>query len=31
MSGVSRSEVSRQYAKLDERVSAFLECPVEGN
>jgi putative transposase len=31
MSGVSKSEVSRLCAELDERVSAFLERPIEGD
>ena len=31
MSGVSKSEVSRLCAELDERVTAFLERPIEGD
>lgn len=31
MSGVSKSEVSRLCAELDERVHAFLERPIEGD
>lgn len=31
MSGVSKSEVSRLCGELDERVSAFLERPIEGD
>jgi putative transposase len=31
MSGVSKSEVSRLCEELDERVSAFLERPIEGD
>ncbi len=31
MSGVSKSEVSRLCAELDERVQAFLERPIEGD
>lgn len=31
MSGVSKSEVSRLCAELDERVQAFLERPLEGD
>ncbi len=31
MNGVSKSEVSRLCAELDERVHAFLERPIEGD
>ena len=31
MTGVSKSEVSRLCAELDERVGAFLERPIEGD
>jgi putative transposase len=31
MSGVSKSEVSRQCGELDERVGAFLTRPIEGD
>jgi len=31
MSGVSKSQVSRLRAELDERVQAFLERPIEGD
>jgi putative transposase len=31
MNGVSKSEVSRLCGELDERVSAFLERPIEGD
>lgn len=31
MSGVSKSQVSRLCAEIDERVSAFLERPLEGD
>ena len=30
MSGISKSQVSRLCAEIDERVSAFLERPIEG-
>ena len=31
MSGVSKSQVSRLCADIDERVTAFLERPLEGD
>ena len=31
MSGVSKSQVSRRCAELDERVGAFLNRPIEGD
>ena len=31
MSGISKSQVSRLCAEIDERVSAFLERPIEGD
>jgi hypothetical protein len=31
MSGVSKSQVSRLCAEIDERVTAFLERPLEGD
>jgi putative transposase len=31
MSGISKSQVSRLCAEIDERVSAFLERPLEGD
>jgi hypothetical protein len=31
MSGISKSEVSRLCAEIDERVHAFLDRPLEGN
>ena len=31
MSGVSKSEVFRLCAEIDERVHAFLDCPLEGD
>ena len=31
MSGISKSQVSRLCAEIDERVTAFLERPLEGN
>lgn len=31
MTGVSKSEVSRICAEIDERVRAFLERPIEGD
>lgn len=31
MSGVSKSQVSRLCAELDERVGAFLNRPIEGD
>ena len=31
MSGVSKSEVSRLCAEIDERVNAFLDRPLEGD
>jgi len=31
MSGISKSRVSRLCAEIDERVSAFLERPIEGD
>jgi len=31
MSGVSKSQVSRLCAELDERVGTFLSCPIEGD
>ena len=30
MSGISKSQVSRLCAEIDERVGAFLERPIEG-
>ena len=30
MSGISKSQVSRLCAELDERVGAFLNCPIKG-
>ncbi len=31
MSGVSKSQVSRLCAEIDERVTAFLDRPLEGD
>ena len=31
MSGISKSQVSRLCAEIDERVKAFLERPLEGS
>ena len=31
MSGISKSQVSRLCAEIDERVTAFLERPLEGD
>lgn len=31
MSGISKSQVSRLYAEIDERVGAFLDRPIEGD
>jgi transposase-like protein len=31
MSGVSKSQVSRLCAEIDERVTAFLNRPIEGD
>jgi putative transposase len=31
MSGVSKSQVSRLCEEIDERVTAFLERPLEGD
>lgn len=31
MSGISKSEVSRLRAEIDERVNAFLDGPIEGD
>src|ERR1700712_5146595 len=31
MSGISKSQVSRLCAEIDERVTAFLERPIEGD
>jgi transposase-like protein len=31
MSGISKSQVSRLCAKIDERVNAFLTRPIEGD
>jgi putative transposase len=31
MSGISKSQVSRLCAEIDERVSAFLSRPLEGD
>jgi Transposase and inactivated derivatives len=31
MSGISKSQVSRLCAEIDERVHAFLERPIEGD
>ena len=30
MSGISKSQLSRLYSEIDERVSAFLERSIEG-
>lgn len=31
MSGISKSQVSRLCAEIDERVNAFLDRPIEGD
>ena len=31
MSGVSKSQVSRLCAEVDDRVKTFLDCPIEGD
>ena len=31
MSGISKSQVSRLCAEIDERVGAFLNRPIEGD